>query len=111
MELDDEDYELLGFGAERLYEASASQIVKRQEQVRAAWNRYAKTQKGKAAIERRDEKRRASTYFADFYKANAEKIKARVKAYHEKHRNDAEYKAKRAARDRARYLKRKGEKR
>lgn len=111
LELDDEDYELLGYGAQRLYEASASQAVRRQEQLRAAWNRYAKSQKGKEATKRRDEKRRASTYFADYYKANAEKVKARAMAYHEKHRNDPVYKAKRAARDRARNLKQKGEKR
>jgi len=120
LSLDDDDYELLGFGSERLYEELAAVVEstreksrayfreydktpERREALRVAWNRYAKSAKGKAATARRDAKRREGTYFADYYKANAEKVKARAKAYYWKKKNDPAFRAKKAAADKARY--------
>lgn len=119
LQLDDEDYETLGFArADFTPDEKTLRILWLRENyqrnpvsARRIWNRYAKSVKGKAATARRDAKRRERGYFAKFYAENKEKVKARVKAYHEKMKNDPTYIAKRKARDAARYAAKKGMKR
>lgn len=103
MDLDEETYELLGFGSTRRFEQLATYVGRRQAQIRAAQSRYAKSAKGKAAIGRRDAKRRESGYFASYYEKNKEKIKAQVKAWR------AANKEKVKAYDAARYKRQKSE--
>lgn len=105
MDLDEETLEQLGYGSNRAYLDSAAQVVRDRETLRSVWSRYAKTQKGKEATARRDAKRAASTYFADYYKANRERVRARVKKW-QSNMSDAQ-RAKRAAYDKARYAARK----
>jgi hypothetical protein len=105
VELDEETLEALGYGGRSFLELNAAPTTARRESVKLAWVRYSKSQKGKEATARRDAKRKSSTYFADYYSANREKVRARVKKW-QSNMSDAQ-RAKRAAYDKARYARRK----
>lgn len=117
MELDDEDYELLGYAKPppEIDELTARILWLREnykrnpESARRIWRKYAKSEKGKVAVARRNKKHNESGYHAVYYAKNAERIKARVAAWHAKKRDDPEYKARRAAYDKARYERKKRE--
>lgn len=85
LELDDEDYELLGYGAERVCEVTEFQLVMRRAQVRSAWRRYAESPKGREAIRRKEANRRKRNPEKDnerklrWYHADPER-KARIRA-------------------------------
>lgn len=109
LELDDETYELLGYNSERVMQAAAEALPRRREQLRAAWLRYSRSQKGKEAVARREAKRRENGYFAAHYAANKEKIKARVKKWRESLTGEklAAYKLKRKIANAERYRRKK----
>jgi hypothetical protein len=118
--LDAEDYEILGWGSERRYEASAAIVSKAEavvlnlrtlkknpESKKRNDKNYRRTKKGKEATARAMKKRASTTYYADYYEANRERIKARVKKWQQ---NMSEgQRAKRAEYDKQRYERKKAE--
>lgn len=109
--LDDETYELLGYGSERGSYEQDMHLIRRRLQLRAAWLRYSRSAKGKAAKKRYSEtlkrKEKKTGYSLSYYRKNPEKERARARAYQQRMKADPEYRRKAAAKALAYYHRKK----